>query len=234
MKLKIMLAAGIVALTVGAMAAVGGTQTLPSQLWSAPAGNVLVNFTVGVTWDYSGSLPKAAAMSPMFRIDTNKVDLQFNVIDPNTGDPSVKLLSSITQANFALATNGWVSAGAGLGGSAGGTVVNLGGGVYDVQFIMSAGSTRTYTKPVANIMLDGAGEVIQAVVKTNVIAALPGGAYSIVGDLAAGQADVYVGVPLTHYQLNQSGGTFTVLPEPSAIIALVTGIGGLLALRRKA
>ena len=236
MRLRSLFAVGALTLTLGAMAGVAAfTVSLPTQTWvTALQGDVTINATEIVTWtqlpdvnvnDFGNT---CATILTTFQIDTRYVDILFK------DSSSVAHLGS-TVANgttFALIGGGWAKAQT-AGQAAGGSITRT-GNILNVVFGVGAPGDPGIASPKTNLLKNGNNSAIQFVVKTNAIAAdFANAKYTIgrVGD------NFITSNGTTRYNAANTGGVFQatkVVPEPSAIIALVTGLGSLLALRRKA
>ncbi len=231
MRLRSLFAVGALTLTLGAMAAI--TTTLPSQTWAVPAGVVAVDLTTAINFAFADLSPdywgeaRVNSMAVTFTIDTSLIDVQF------TNSSGNFLASSVTTKSLTAGTPATAWARYLLTGSGGATMSTPSGSLRTFQFTASDSSGGLV--PAANLFANksvAAGN-IKLLVNTAAIAALPSHSYSITYSVAVN--DNFVSPNSVDKQYStRVGGDFTVVPEPSAIIALVTGLGSLLALRRKA
>jgi len=246
MKLRILFVAAAVAFTVSAFAQYAGTVTLASSTKVTPD---LSAATIAFQNDIHGN--QNAGKDPQaygytIKFDTKYVNLVFT--DANGASKSVKEFGA---GNYALGNLGWAFTQQAGGVTLVNTAYGSEGNVYsELQVLTNAGSPTVYfPKDQLDLMLNYDGSQVKAIVNHQAIMDAAAGTwgYGVINALANGKEYKMVQDPLStsrNYYGGRTTSTRTVLgaegnsykslvPEPGTIIAVVTGLGGLLAIRRR-
>jgi hypothetical protein len=173
----------------------------------------------------------------VFTLDTQYVDMMF--VDTN-GD--LHLLSEITQNNFALTLNGWLSY-SGMGTPAGTVQITTPGRVFKVSLLGAPGTSLSNTSPLVNPFHSGDGSPLMLLVHGQNLLEdchlFPDRSYQVFNHEGTSTGNSFLRTQRTgdtfqrNFRMYMVGGDFYACPEPASLFAVSIGLVGLFALRKR-